>query len=78
MQRPLKGIETFWANPAYAGDGTRIDLAYAIYALSRGTSVEQIEEAIRKRDLSHKGGPKRQTDYVARTIRKAVDLVNES
>ena len=77
-QRPLKGIETFRANPAYAGDGTRIDLAYAIYALSRGASVEQLEEAIRGRDLSHKGSAKRQADYVARTIRKAVDLVNES
>ena len=77
-QRALKGIETFRANPAYAGDGTRIDLAYAIYALSRGASVEQVEEAIRRRDLSHKGGAKRQADYVARTIRKAVDLVNQS
>jgi len=77
-QRPLKSIETFRANPAYAGDGTRIDLAYAIYALSRGASVEQIEEAIRRRDLSHKGGAKRQADYVARTIRKALELVNQS
>jgi hypothetical protein len=73
--RALKSIEQFRVNPMYAGDATRIDLAYAIYALSQGVSVEQIEEAIRTRDLSHKGGEKRQADYLARTITKAFSLV---
>jgi RepB DNA-primase N-terminal domain len=31
----LRTIDSFRANPAYAGDGTRIDLAYAIYAGTR-------------------------------------------
>lgn len=73
--RALKSIEQFRVNPIYAGDATRIDLAYAIYALSQGVSVEQIEETIRTRDLSHKGGEKRQADYLARTITKAINLV---
>jgi hypothetical protein len=72
---PLKGIKQFRVNPIYAGDDTRIDLAYAIYALSQGASVEQIEQTIRTRDLSHKGGEKRQAEYLARTITKAINLV---
>ena len=52
---------------------TRIDLAYAIYAASYGATEAQIEAAIRSRDLSHKGGERRQADYVERTIRKAFD-----
>ena len=73
--RALKSIEQFRVNPIYAGDDTRIDLAYAIYALSHGASVGQIEETIRTRDLSHKGGERRQADYLARTITKAINLV---
>ena len=30
---PLKGIDEFRADPRYGGDGTRVDLAYAVYAL---------------------------------------------
>jgi hypothetical protein len=56
----------------YAGDGTRIDLAYAIYAISHGASERQVEAAIRSRDLSHKGGDKRQAEYVERTVKKAL------
>jgi hypothetical protein len=69
----LKSIESFRSNPKYAGDGTRIDLAYAIYAASHGVGEAQIEAAIRSRDLSHKGGERRQADYVERTIRKAFE-----
>ena len=68
-------IEQFRANPLYGGDGTRIDLAYAIYALSHGMSQEQVEAAIRTRDLSHKGSEKRQAEYVERTLKKALALV---
>lgn len=68
-----RSIDSFRADPKYAGDGTRIDLAYAVYAVSRGATEAQIEAAIRSRDLSHKGGDRRQTDYVQRTIRKAVE-----
>ena len=68
----LKSIEAFRCDPRYAGDGTRIDLAYAVYAISHGVSEAEVSAAIRSRDLSHKGGQKRQNDYVDRTVRKAV------
>ena len=72
---PLKSIEEFRRDPRYGGDGTRIDLAFAVYALSHGVAVEQVEAAIRTRDLSHKGNEKRQADYVERTIKKAFAAV---
>jgi hypothetical protein len=69
----LKSIDTFRADPRYGGDGTRIDFAYAIYALSRGATEAQVESALRSRDLSHKGGERRQADYIERTIKKALE-----
>ena len=72
----LKNIDSFRSNPRYGGDGTRIDLAYAIYALSHGVPVQLVEAAIRSRDLSHKGNEKRQTEYVDRTIRKAASTIS--
>jgi hypothetical protein len=69
----LKSIDSFRTDPRYGGDGTRIDLAYAIYALSRGATEAQVEAALRSRDLSHKGGERRQADYVERTIKKALE-----
>lgn len=71
---PEKSIDAFRQNPAYGGDGTRIDLAYALYALSRGASIGEVAAAIRTRDLSHKGSERRQGEYVERTIRKAIAL----
>ena len=71
----LKDIDSFRANPRYAGDGTRVDLAFAIYAISHGVPVVQVEAAIRSRDLSHKGNEKRLLEYVERTIRKATAAV---
>jgi len=71
---PLKSIEAFRQDPSYGGDGTRSDLAYALYATSRGLSGSQIESALRSRDLSHKGTEQRQKAYVERTIRKALML----
>lgn len=72
---PLKGIEEFRANARYGGDGTRVDLAYAVYALSHGAAETDIIAALRSRDLSHKGSQKRQEDYVRRTIDKATRVV---
>jgi hypothetical protein len=69
-----RSIDSFRQNPAYGGDGTRVDLAYALYALSRGVSAKDVGAAIRSRDLSHKGTERRQEDYVERTIRKALAL----
>ncbi len=68
----LKGIEDFRSDARYGGDGTRIDLAFGIYALAHGLSVEEAADAIRSRDLSHKGSESRQHDYVERTIKKAL------
>ena len=69
----LKSIERFRSDLRYGGDGTRIDLAYAIYAASHGATESEIEAAIRSRDLWHKGGERRQADYVERTMRKAFE-----
>ena len=68
----LKCIDEFRANPRYGGDGTRIDLAFAVYALSHGADPTTVSGAIRSRDLSHKGDEKRQSQYVERTVSKAL------
>ena len=72
IHRPLKSIDAFRANAKYGGDGTRVDLAYAVYALSHGAAETEITAELRSRDLSHKGNQKRQNDYVRRTIQKAL------
>jgi hypothetical protein len=71
---PPRDIASFRQNPTYAGDGTRVDLAYAIYALSHGSTPDQVEVALRSRSLAHKGSEKRQTEYVERTIKKALAI----
>ena len=75
---PLKSIESFRADPRYGADGTRIDFAFAVYALSRGVSPADVDSAIRSRDLSHKGIERRQHDYVTRTIQKAFVSLGKS
>jgi hypothetical protein len=77
-QGPLKSIDAFRADPRYAGDGTRVDLAYAVYAVAHGADVEDVGAALRSRDLSHKGNEKRQSDYIERTVRKAVASVERA
>jgi RepB DNA-primase from phage plasmid len=71
----LKNIDVFRGDSRYGGDGTRVDLAYAVYALSHRASAEEVEAAIRSRDLSHKGNQRRQNDYVERTIKKALATI---
>ncbi len=70
-----KDINAFRTDPRYGGDGTRIDLAYAIYALARGSAVSEVQTTIRSRDLSHKGNERRQNEYVERTIKKALETL---
>jgi hypothetical protein len=70
-----KSIDAFRNDPKYGGDGTRIDLAYAIYAISRGATDVEVGGTLRSRDLSHKGDEKRRNDYVDRTIRRALKTV---
>jgi hypothetical protein len=69
-------IDDFRENPRYAGDGNRIDLAYAIYALSHGATESEIAQTIADRDLSKKGSDRRQQEYVTRTIEKAQSIVS--
>jgi hypothetical protein len=64
-------IDDFRSKSVYGGDGNRIDLAYAVYALSHGMSPADVRSAIASRDLSKKGPEHRQRDYIERTIRKA-------
>jgi hypothetical protein len=68
-------IENFRSNPAYGGDGTRIDLAYAIYALAHGGSESQVRDSLQSRDLSHKGNERRRHEYVERTLKKASAII---
>jgi hypothetical protein len=68
----LKSIEDFRANPAYGGDNTRIDLAFAVYALAHCVPKSEVEAILRDRDLRHKGTEVRQTQYIERTLQKAM------
>lgn len=72
---PLRTITDFRNKSAYQGDGNRIDLAYAIYALSHAVDESHVRASVESRDLSHKGNPKRQADYVDRTIQKALNAI---
>jgi len=74
----LKNIEDFRAKPIYGGDQTRVDLAYAVYALAHGIPENTARDALTSRDLSHKGDRKRQLDYVDRTIRKARERIEDN
>ena len=75
---PLKGIDAFRVDSRYGGDGTRVDLAYAVYALARGVDLASVKAALGSRDLSHKGSRKRQVDYIERTVRKALASVEQA
>lgn len=70
---PLKTIDDFRADPSYADDGTRIDLAFAVYAVAHGRSEHTVRAALRTRDLTKKGSEARQSAYVTRTVAKAWD-----
>ena len=64
-------------NPLYAGDNTRADLAYAVYALAHGASEDRSQRcAPAARDLRHKGTEKRQAEYIERTVKKAYAALN--
>ena len=71
----LKSIEDFRTKPIYGGDQTRVDLAYAVYALGHGVPENEARNALASRDLTHKGGRKRQQEYIDRTMRKARERI---
>jgi hypothetical protein len=68
----LKNIEDFRADTSRYPKLHNADLAYAVYAISRGLDHSAIRSAIASRDLSHKGPRRAQTAYVERTLKKAV------
>src|SRR6266851_9997742 len=69
----IRPIADFYNDPRYGGDLHRADMAWAIYAASRGLSQEQIRaEILHARDLSKKGRRGRQLQYAERTAAKAV------
>jgi RepB DNA-primase from phage plasmid len=74
-KRDRKAIDQFRRDQRYFGDNTRIDLAYAVYALSHDVAADEVKAALRSRDLSHKGNERRQNEYVERTIRKALHTI---
>jgi hypothetical protein len=71
----LHTISDFRHRPEYQEDGNRIDLAYAIYALSHRVAESEVRAAIASRDLSHKGSQKRRAEYIDRTIQKAWNAI---
>jgi hypothetical protein len=74
----FKSIEDFRAKPNYAGDHTRTDLAYAVYALAHGIAECEVRAAVASRDLTHKGNMKRQEEYIDRTIKKARERIGDN
>jgi hypothetical protein len=73
----IKSIEHFREDHRYGGDGNRIDLAFAVHALSHGVAENEVRAAIASRDLRHKGNEKRQLEYIDRTIEKALRTVGK-
>jgi len=70
----IRPLEEFHADPIYAGDLHRADMAWAKHAALCGRTMEQIkDELLDGRDLSKKGSRKRQLEYAERTARKAID-----
>jgi hypothetical protein len=74
----LKSIENFRMKPIYGGDQTRVDLAYAVYALAHGIPESEARNALASRDLTHKGNKKRQQEYIERTIKKARERIENN
>lgn len=71
----LKTIDDFRRKPVYAGDMNRVDLAYAVYALAHDVAEVDVRAALASRDLAKKGNEKRQSDYIERTLGKAVRAI---
>jgi len=66
----LKSIEDFRQDARYAGDGNRVDFAYAMYARGKGVDRSEVAAAMATRDLSHKA-----SNYVEYTIRRAEEKI---
>jgi hypothetical protein len=78
MNASVKSLIEFHDDPRYGGDLHRADMAWALYAASRGTSEQRIrDEILHGRDLSKKGRSARQLAYVERTTAKAFERVRQ-
>ena len=72
-QHTTRTLTDFHQHPRYRGDLHRADMAWASHAARHGVSAAEITAAIcRARDLSKKGGIRRQFDYAERTAAKAI------
>jgi hypothetical protein len=71
----IKPPSAFHDNPRYGSDLHRADLAWAIYAASRGFSEQQIRMRFFMPEISQKKGrASRQLDYAERTATKAIRI----
>ena len=61
------------------GDDSTTDFAYVLALLRQGVDPEAITERLlhEREDWTHHKGERRQTAYLKRTIRKAVDIIND-
>ena len=76
--RGLRPLAEFHGDARYDSDFHRADMAWAKHAARHGLTAEEIRDTIRgARDLSHKGGHKRQREYAERTADKAVRQMRE-
>jgi hypothetical protein len=75
-ENPVRSLAEFHRSARYDGDLHRADMAWALYAASRGLSEEQIrDEILHARDLSKKGRIQRQVSYAKRTAKNALRTV---
>ena len=63
------------SKPELGGDGNRIDMAYANWALDHGVPEHEVRDEIATRDLSKKGGQRGQKAYLDRTIKAAYKYI---
>ena len=69
-------ISDFRNRPELGGDGNRIDMAYANWALDHGVPEHEVRSEIATRDLSKKGGQRGQKAYLDRTIKAAYKYIS--
>ena len=70
---PVQPLTEFHHSARYDGDLHRADMAWALYAASRGLPERRIrDEILHTRDLSKKGHIQRQVSYAERTVNKAL------
>jgi hypothetical protein len=68
-------ISDFRNKPELGGDGNRIDMAYANWALDHDVPEHEVRTEIATRDLSKKGGQRGQKAYLDRTIKAAYKYI---